>query len=77
MAVVVVRAVGFLGRMAFTVNPLQVLLPALITSGISLFFLFIYLFKGAIFPARAATGLHATSRARQAYAPGLLRGGCG
>jgi len=27
------------------------------------------LFKGVIFPARAAIELHATSRARQAYAP--------
>ena len=28
-----------------------------------------FLFKGVIFPARAAIELHATSRARQAYAP--------
>jgi hypothetical protein len=27
------------------------------------------LFKGVIFPGRAAVELHATSRARQAYAP--------
>ena len=33
-------------------------------------FLFVLdLFKGVIFPARAAIELHATSRARQAYAP--------
>ena len=35
----------------------------------SLSFFVLDLFKGVIFPARAAIELHATSRARQAYAP--------
>jgi bacteriorhodopsin len=42
--------------------------PANATLAASFFFV-LDLFKGVIFPARAAIELHATSRARQAYAP--------